>query len=437
MVPLIGLLVAGAFTSREDVLQAARHRALELAELGAEQQQSVLGEAKTLLSVLSRLPAIMNAEPERCRDLLQQTLGDHPHMAEFALIGPQGNILCTNRSVRPDLNMLSRPYVRRLLTPGAQGFDTSDLVVSRTSGISTVFVGLSLPPQLGGDKPSGVLVAGLNLEWMSGLAGKLAQSVGDIAVLLHAPEGTVLVRYPDNARWVGQRVPNAPTMIAYNQRPHQAGTTDGVGPDGIGRIYGFAPLPGMDSVVLAIGFNRAEALSLANHRMAMALGLALAAMLAAAAAAWLAAWRMIVRPVGAIMETAHRLGAGDLKARVAMAPWHAPELQLLAGTLNTMANDFAASQAQLAESEAGFRLLTENAGDMVARIGLDGVPRYVSPAGARIFGRPTDALTTVNLTNLMHPDDQGAGQGVASAPARRRHRAGGVLLLRAASGRRG
>ena len=140
--------------------------------------------------------------------------------------------------------------------------------------------------------------------------------------------------------------------------------------------------------------------------MAMALGLALAGMLAAAAVAWLAAWHMIIRPVGGIMETAHRLGAGDLEARVAMAPWHAPELRLLAGTLNTMADDFARSQARLAESEAGFRLLTENAGDMVARIGPDGVPRYVSPASARIFGRPTDALTTVNLTNLMHPDDQ-------------------------------
>ena len=406
MLPLVGVLVAGAFTSREDVLEAARHRALELAQLGAEQQDNVLREAKTLLTVLSRLPDITEADPERCHDLLKQVLGDHPHMAEFALMDAQGGILCTNRSVRPNLNILSRPYVRRLLTPGAQGFDTSDLTISKTSGISTVFIGLSLPPKPGTFQPSGVLVAGLNLSWLSGLAAKVAQGNGDIAVLLHVPESTVLARYPDGATWIGQRFPNAPVVSAYNRTPQKSGTVEGKGPDGIERIYGFAPLPGMDDVILAIGLDRAQVLSLANWRMAMVLFLALAAMVIAAAVARFAAWRMIIRPVGGIMDTARRLGGGDLKARAAIPAWHAPELQLLAGTLNTMADDFARSQALLAESEAGFRLLTENAGDMVARIGPDGVPRYVSPAAARIFGRPGGTLTAHSLTTFMHPDDR-------------------------------
>ena len=412
MIPLVGLLLVGALNSRSDVLEAARHRALEYAELGAGQQQNVLDEAKTLLTVLSKLSAITEAEPEKCRDLLMQTLGDHPHMAEFALIDPQGQIVCTNRSVRPHLNVLSRPYVRRLLMPGADGFDTSDLTISKTSGISTVFIGLSLPSKSGTSQPSGVLVAGLNLSWLSSLAAEAAKGSGDVAVLLHLPDGVVLAGYPEGAMTTGQRISDSPVVSSYNRTSKDKGTVEGKDRDGTERIYGFAPLPGTAGVVLAIGLNRAEVLSLANNRMAVALGVALTAMLVAVVIAWIAAWRMIIHPIGGIMETAHRLGSSDLKARVAMASWHAPELQLLASTLNIMADDFATSQAQLAESEAGFRLLSENAGDMVVRVGPDGVPVYVSPAGARIFGLPTDALTKVNLTDLMHPDDQAQAKAV-------------------------
>ncbi len=60
---------------------------------------------------------------------------------------------------------------------------------------------------------------------------------------------------------------------------------------------------------------------------------------------------------------------------------------------------------RLAESEAKFRLLAENANDMIVLAGPDGTRRYISPAASRIFGVPPQALLDGNPYDLIHPDD--------------------------------
>jgi PAS domain S-box-containing protein len=52
-------------------------------------------------------------------------------------------------------------------------------------------------------------------------------------------------------------------------------------------------------------------------------------------------------------------------------------------------------QVALAKSEALHRVVTEASGDIIARIGGDGVYRYVSPASVRILGyTPEDVMGT-------------------------------------------
>lgn len=51
-----------------------------------------------------------------------------------------------------------------------------------------------------------------------------------------------------------------------------------------------------------------------------------------------------------------------------------------------------AAELAARESEASFRLLAENTGDMVSRIGPDGICRYVSPAAQRITGRKPEQM---------------------------------------------
>lgn len=66
----------------------------------------------------------------------------------------------------------------------------------------------------------------------------------------------------------------------------------------------------------------------------------------------------------------------------------------------------AGAQEQLERSEAAFRLLAEQADDIIGRHDLDGTWRYVSPSMQRTAGHDPAALVGTHPLDLVHPDDR-------------------------------
>lgn len=62
--------------------------------------------------------------------------------------------------------------------------------------------------------------------------------------------------------------------------------------------------------------------------------------------------------------------------------------------------------AQLADRERSYRLLADNSRDMIVRLGLDGVRRYVSPACRDILGYEPSDMVGVTPAGAIHPDDR-------------------------------
>lgn len=62
-------------------------------------------------------------------------------------------------------------------------------------------------------------------------------------------------------------------------------------------------------------------------------------------------------------------------------------------------------QKALLESEAQFRLLAENASDMISRLTVDGYLLYVSPACKTILGYTPDEMTNTLSYDYIHTDD--------------------------------
>ncbi|MFC3126399.1 putative bifunctional diguanylate cyclase/phosphodiesterase [Pseudoroseomonas globiformis] len=68
-------------------------------------------------------------------------------------------------------------------------------------------------------------------------------------------------------------------------------------------------------------------------------------------------------------------------------------------------NDLRRLLDTLQESELRYRLLAENATDMIVRLSLDGVRTYVSPASTNVVGYAPEQLVGISTFRFVHPDD--------------------------------
>jgi diguanylate cyclase (GGDEF)-like protein/PAS domain S-box-containing protein len=66
------------------------------------------------------------------------------------------------------------------------------------------------------------------------------------------------------------------------------------------------------------------------------------------------------------------------------------------------------TERALAHSARQYRDLAEQASDVVSRSDADGIYTYVSPASARVYGRPPEQMVGRSVFEFMHPDDHEA-----------------------------
>jgi diguanylate cyclase (GGDEF)-like protein/PAS domain S-box-containing protein len=109
---------------------------------------------------------------------------------------------------------------------------------------------------------------------------------------------------------------------------------------------------------------------------------------------------------GLLME--HRGPERSDWVRVAAFPMFRPDESspyVAVGTFRNVTRQ-RASQLALRESEAHFRLLAENAGDLIARHTVEGICTYASPAARELLGRePESLLGDWTTASPVHPDD--------------------------------
>ncbi|WP_315763244.1 PAS domain S-box protein [Sphingomonas sp. Y38-1Y] len=96
---------------------------------------------------------------------------------------------------------------------------------------------------------------------------------------------------------------------------------------------------------------------------------------------------------------------------------------------------------RLRESERSYRLLARHSGDMIVRVGLDGIRRYASPASQAILGYPPAALIGESPLTTIHAEDRARveracrslfeGVEHPSATYRQRHADGRYVWLEA------
>jgi PAS domain S-box-containing protein len=85
--------------------------------------------------------------------------------------------------------------------------------------------------------------------------------------------------------------------------------------------------------------------------------------------------------------------------------WRTRALRRRHTALELLMEERARGQESLRQSESHFRMLIENASDLVMIVSLQGRILYVSPSASRVLGRPAEDLIDLDLRSLVRADD--------------------------------
>ncbi len=409
--PLGGLIVYGLASGYAATLDLARASLARTADVAADGPAGLFDNARSMLDAARADPAVTVGGGDACRAAVRSLLAGNPQFLTMGVMDREGTITCHTRIA--ERQAFSDPSLaERALAPGAPETIVGNFMIGKVTGKPTVAVVGALPRERGG-----VAFVSLDLERLS-VTAEGASDNGTLAVTMIQPSsGRMLTHHPPIDVPFGTPLVASGLVEALRAHP-DGGVVETAGPDGIERVYAFAPVPGGAGMMIAIGEPRSailDPLTRTAWTTSLIGGLVLAAALAAA---WWAGWLMQIRPLERLTEFARRLDAREHDARIDMEAWQPPELRALARTLNATATRLEAARRAdeaVAASESRFRLLAENTADLVTSIDATGARTFVSPASRDILGREPEELLGQHPRDVAHPEDRATVDAMMSS----------------------
>ncbi|RYX87021.1 MAG: diguanylate cyclase [Bradyrhizobiaceae bacterium] len=314
--PLMAERIRSLHHDRARQIAAASQDFAGIARHSADAQREVFASIEAVLKSSAYIYTSAAQVQRSCAIMRASLRGNMPWLRSLTVAGIDGAARCSTwpEIVDNEFNFSDRPYFKKAVASGE--FTVSDYVFSRLSNLPTVMAAYLAPGETRAD--DAVILAAVNLDWMSKLMSNLADRPGVSALLVdHA--GTVLAAPANNADKVGRPMDDLPLLSAiaadmgHSQR--QTGSLSFTGDDGLRRAVSVTTIPGT-SAQLIVSIDEAEVSAVADHNIRTAYIQLAIVCLFALLGALVVAERMIIKPIQAISTMAKRFGRGDWSARM-------------------------------------------------------------------------------------------------------------------------
>lgn len=412
LLPSLALVLLISAQLHEHAAEDAKDDALRLVNLAASNQDALIDGARQTLITLARVPVVRDTQSGNCDAFLAELLTHYSSYSNFVVALPNGDVVCGGLPRPQPVNLADRPYFQRVLQTG--DFAVSEYLIAR--GLGKAIITLAYPVLDDGHQLKGILVVGLDLEWMNQLAERAELPPGSALTVIDR-NGTILTRYPEHEKYVGKMFAEAPIVKTILESKTE-GTTQALGIDGIDRLYVYSPLGNASEPVAFIFISTPSALIFADaDRATNTILIGLIVMIALAlTATWIGSEVFLLRRVNALVNATQRLAAGDLSARTDMRGGMS-ELSQLARAFDGMADSLQQREREreqaeeaLAHSEKEFRTLAENALIGIFRTTVKGEIQYVNNSLAQMLGfdSPQDIMRETSIVRYKNPTDRTA-----------------------------
>jgi len=345
----LGLSLLGAIYHLDhDVsvqLGSARELAEQLTRDGVRRQEDLINDARSLITLLSLVPEIRDADPSRidgCVDILKRMPQLHPWSTGVWVTDPAGAIICDTSGPGKGITLGDREYFQRALA--TRDFVLSGYVLGRRSGTRVV---LAVQPIIENGEIRRMIGVSIDLNWYADLIN-IARQDGSRLVVLDG-QGTILARQPDPENWVGKSFGNLPHVQRMLSEP--SGVMEVTSADGIKRVWSFQRLAGTQTV-FAVGITLDAIWAEARDSLLKGLGILFATGLACLFATWMLLRLSVLQWTRRLCDAAERLGSGVGAATIDTrgAP---TEIVVVSNAFNAMAARLEAREADLRTARHG------------------------------------------------------------------------------------
>ncbi len=349
------ILVAPLMLERARSLEDARSKQLALASAefaglakqSAEAQREVISSVETVLKSAAYIRASAGGVSRSC-DLLRASLpANLPWIRNLLIVGKDERVQCATSNALVGLDLSDRAYLKKAR-------ETRDLVFSdfllAKSNSQPIMMSAYPVAAIDGDGDS-VILAAINLDWMSKLMSNLGGRPGISAVLVDSA-GTVMAAPEDQASLIGRALDTVPLLSAIAEKASGSqepqGSLSFVAADGSKRTVNFARIADTKSRLI-VSIDEAKVTAAINrdiHTAYLQLGFVCLFVLLGAL---VAAEKLIIAPIEMMAATAKRFGQGDWSARAPRGRLPA-EFAPLARALNAMAAQLGQRERELVAS---------------------------------------------------------------------------------------
>jgi len=348
VVPLMADRVRSLESDRAKTISTTNAEFMKLAQHTANAQREVISSVEAVLKSSIHIYSSAARVGDACGIMRASLHVDLPWIRNVLVLDRDGKVTCSTVTNMEGLDFSDRDYFKTAKTTGK--LVISDYLFSRVSKMPISVA--AYPMASSKTYNGGVIIAGINLGWMSKIMDDLGGKPGVSAMLIDGG-GTILAAPSDQASMIGSQIGDLRLLSTIEKS--SAASNDDTGSfhftaaNGKQRLISFTHVPGTNSRLI-VSVDESIASAAINREIRTAYVQFGFVGFIVLLGALIAAERLIVQPIDLMTAAAIRFGRGERTARVARA--HLPaEFVPLARAFNAMA-------AQLGEREN--ELLTAN-----------------------------------------------------------------------------
>src|SRR5256885_6274994 len=348
------ILVAPLMLDRARSLEATRGRQIalasqefaDLAQHSADTQREVISSVETMLKSAAYIRA--SGGVGRSCEILRASLPlNLPWIRSIMIVSKNGLVQCSTLNNLVGLDLSDREYLKKAHETG--GFVFSDFLFAKSSQRPIMMA--AYPVSAINREEDSIVVAGMNLDWMSKIMSNLGGRPGISAVLVDST-GIVLAAPADQASMIGRPLDTIPLLSAIADAAVGSDQAEGsrsfVAADGSKRTVDIVRIAGTDSRLI-VSIDEARVSTAINRDIRTAYFQLGFVSLFVLLGALIAAEKLIIAPIEMMAATAKRFGQGDWSARAPRGRLPA-EFVPLARALNAMAAQLGQRERELVAS---------------------------------------------------------------------------------------